>query len=155
MVWSRFVIVDKHFPTNWNQIKAIIISTRLDILLVTSHSYIFSDLISAAEKDESLQNEALSWLQWIAKRSKLSTSTTTTSRPKLTERSTTNKLKDPFTELLSPSHLKFPGPPIETSTVSKSSTTSSSQPGVTWSWWSPVSNRYEELPLDVDQVLTT
>ena len=102
-------------------------------------------LILITEKEDS-QSEALSWLQWIAKRSKLKTTTsppppppptttTTTPPPPTTRpssrpktRTTTIKLAiirkptDPFLELLSPSNLDFPGPPLGSPTTSQSST---------------------------------
>ena len=78
----------------------------------------YTDLILVEEKEVTSKYEALSWLQWIAKRSKL----TTTSVPDIKMTSTLNPPKDPFSELLSQSKLDFPGPPIQSST---SETTSS------------------------------
>ena len=98
----------------------------------------------------------MSWLQWIAQRSK-----TTTTTPVSTLGS---EPKDPFLELLNPSQLKYPGPAIThqtsadlkltsttlSSTTSTSTTTTSemttakSEPG-TWSWWTPGENKNESF----------
>ena len=98
---------------------------------------------------EESTNGALSWLQWIAQRSK-------NKKTPSTIRTTTSGSNDPFLDMLNPSQLKYPRPPIsqisteqeeETSSLSSVSptttTTSMSEISTTesdlgiWSWWSP------------------
>ena len=147
----------------WIQLRKWRVWTRI----VTRHD------ISVEEKAVTKNYEALNWLQWIAKKAKLTTTTPLPSSSKTTTTTTTtattttifNRTKDPFLELLPPSKLNFPGPPFQPSTSRTSSSStlmttttpstrspSSSVPSLTWSWWSPVKNKYEELPLDALEV---
>ena len=99
--------------------------------------------------EETTNGGALSWLQWIAQRSKTKTTTT--------ESTLKTEPKDPFLELLKPSQLSYPGPAISQETLSelKTEVTSSSSAPLTletttttsemttkagagtWSWWNP------------------
>ena len=117
---------------------------------------------------QSSEDGALSWLQWIAERSKLNQKTTTESPS--TSTSTSSSITSPIKVLFEDVFQKYPGPPIsqpisvsmerETTTIRTSSTTMSSSSSSssasladlgTWSWWNPAINqggtKYEEYPL--------
>ena len=134
---------------------------RLDNIQIFRFSYSF---IIDTVKNE---NTALSWLQWIDKRSKLKLKTKTTPEPRTTTTipptTVENRISiDPFLELLSLTNLHYPGPRINTTTETTKTTpttrtstttttmtttsirnrvsTSSSSTTMsyeTWSWWSP------------------
>eukprot|EP00090_Calanus_glacialis_P012210 TRINITY_DN20690_c0_g1_i1.p1 TRINITY_DN20690_c0_g1~~TRINITY_DN20690_c0_g1_i1.p1 ORF type:complete len:571 (+),score=120.58 TRINITY_DN20690_c0_g1_i1:118-1830(+) len=94
----------------------------------------------------------ISWINWLASKSKL-----TTQKPTTTTRFRSNEAEDPFQELLL-DKLKIPGPPIMLPTPQATTTTSTNPPPTTskevvvWTWWTPATDdkpsTSQQLPSD-------
>ena len=125
---------------------------------IFSHDNLIFEDIDKSNDDTSDNDDdggPLSWLKWIALRSKQKLKNTTMKPEK----------KDPFNNIPGPAFLrttlsKSTKPPTTTTTTTTTSTTTSTVAPTTtsdsfdlWSWWSPSdnqNNKYEEVTLVED-----